>query len=146
MKVLFLIVSLSLSIVTAGFAQGTVPATVPQAGAPVPGNALEMSTASPLSDSTRQVIHKLFKRGRLYGTIGAISGGLLLGSGTGYAIGGETFRNTGYPIIAGATALVVGTMGMVQFSRRREREVLAALERGQPLPAYAVRWLPLARK
>jgi hypothetical protein len=146
MKALFLVASLMLSFVNAGFAQEAVPPTVPQANAPANANALGTSNASPLSDSTRQAVHKLFKRGRLYGAIGAISGGLVFGSGTGYAIGGEAFRNTGFSLVAGATSLVVGAMGMVQFSRRREREVLAAMERGQPLPAYAVRWLPLIGK
>ncbi|MBC8082032.1 MAG: hypothetical protein H7Z21_02370, partial [Hymenobacter sp.] len=121
MKGLFVIISLSLSLANAGFAQGTMPVAVPQTSATTPGNALGVSAASTLSDSTRQAVHKLFKRGRLYGTISAVSGGLGFGSGIGYAIGGESFRNTGFSLIGGATALVMGTMGMVQFSRRRER-------------------------
>ncbi|MCC3151590.1 hypothetical protein Q3A66_02045 [Hymenobacter sp. BT770] len=148
MRIITLLVLLLLAAGNASFAQVALPAAAEQVGQPSPTDSprVRAATTASLSDSMRQTIHKLFKRGRLFGTISAVSGGVLLGSGTGYALSGESFRNTGFSIIGGVSALVIGTMNMVQFSRRREREVIAALERGQPLPRYAVRWMPLVGK
>jgi len=121
------------------FAQDAAPTTVsPAAAATAP--------ARPLSDSTRQAVHKLFKWGRLYGVISTVSGGLVLGSSTGYAIGGDTnWKNLG-SIAMGGTALALGTTSLVRFSRRREREVLAALERGETLPPYVMLMSPFLPK
>ena len=102
--------------------------------------------ARPLSDSTRQAVHKLFKWGRIYGLISTVSGGLVLGSSTGYAIGGDTnWKNIG-SIAMGGTAVALGTTSLVRFSRRRERAVLAALERGETLPPYVMLMSPFLPK
>ena len=123
---------------TTGFAQVTTSA--PQ----IPG--MTPAVYRPVSDSTRQAVHKLFKWGRLYGLISTVSGGLVLGSSTGYAIGGDTnWKNLG-SLAMGGTALTLGTSSLVRFSRRREREVLAALERGEALPSYVMLMSPFLPK
>ncbi|AHJ96162.1 hypothetical protein [Hymenobacter swuensis] len=113
---------------------------------PVAPDAAVAAPVRPLSDSTRQAVHKLFKWGRLYGLISTVSGGLVLGSSTGYAIGGDTnWKNLG-SIAMGGTALALGTTSLVRFSRRRERAVLAALERGETLPPYVMLMSPFLPK
>lgn len=126
---------------------GTTSTSFAQTAAPAPVATTALAApARPLSDSTRQAVHKLFKWGRLYGLISTVSGGLVLGSSTGYAIGGDTnWKNLG-SIAMGGTALALGTTSLVRFSRRREREVLAALERGETLPPYVMLMSPFLPK
>lgn len=128
---------LLLGATSTGFAQTT---------APVAPNAAVATLARPLSDSTRQAVHKLFKWGRIYGLISTVSGGLVLGSSTGYAIGGDTnWKNLG-SIAMGGTALALGTTSLVRFSRRHERAVMVALERGETLPPYVLLMSPFLPK
>ncbi|WP_310396519.1 hypothetical protein [Hymenobacter sp.] len=138
MKTFALFLSLLLAAGHAGFAQAS---TSPAGGQSA--DAARFVARPPLSDSTQQLVHKLFKRARLFGVISAVSGGVLLSSGVMYDRRGESFRDTGFSLVGGGAGLTIGILNLGQFSRRRERAVLAALERGQPLPAYAVRWLPL---
>ena len=100
----------------------------------------------PVSDSLRHAIHKLFKMGRLISIAGGASGGLLVGSTVSYAVRGDTDWSTGLDLFFGANSLALGIHGMVQFSRKRERQVLADLERGKPLPEYVSTWLPMVTR
>ncbi|RSK47366.1 hypothetical protein [Hymenobacter rigui] len=126
------------AVATTGFAQVIAPAAQTPTSAP--------AVYQPVSDSTRQAVHKLFKWGRLYGLISTVSGGLVLGSSSAYAIGGDmNWKNLG-SMAMGGTALALGTTSLVRFSRRHEREVLAALERGETLPPYVMLMSPFLPK
>lgn len=135
MKKLFLIVWVVLAASSAGFSQ--------QAESPVATEPAIVAPARPVPDSVRQVLHKLFKRGRLFSTISAISGGMIVGGATSYIIRKDDDWRTGVDLALGANAMIMGVYGMVNFSRRRERELLATLEQGQPIPPYVTYWMPL---
>lgn len=86
-------------------------------------------------------MHRLFRHARRLGGLSAVGGGLVLDSGAGYALRGEPLRTTSISLVAArGLARSTGLLTRGHF-RRRERAVLAALVRGQPLPAYAERWL-----
>lgn len=102
-----------------------------------------VAPARPVPDSVRQALHRLFKRGRLFSTISAISGGLIVGGATSYIIRKDDDWRTGVDLALGANAVIMGVSGMVNFSHRRERQLLATLEQGQPLPPYYTYWMPL---
>ncbi|SNC68425.1 hypothetical protein SAMN06265337_2308 [Hymenobacter gelipurpurascens] len=123
--------------ISTGFAQQTTPVITPTTTiAPV-------AVPRPLPDSLRQQVHKLFKWGRLASTVGAVSGGLLIGGATSYAVRGDADWSTGINASVGTSAAVMGAMGLVRFSRKRERQLMAQLENGQPLPEDVAAWLPL---
>jgi len=94
----------------------------------------------------RQVVHKVFKRGRLYSTVGAVAGVTVFGSSLGYIIGGRSDWTTGLDLSMGAGAASFGIANMIQFNRRHERELIAALERGEPLPESMAYWVALLGK
>ena len=94
------------------------------------------ASARPLPDSVRQAVHQLFKRGRLWSAVGGVSGGMVLGSGVTYAAkDGMTWQPL-VDILLGGTALAGGLTGRAHYSRRREKQTLAALAQGYPLPPY----------
>lgn len=139
MKTIVLAALLLLGAVTVSFAQDSVSVSTGR-------NTSYLATTRPVSDSMRQVVHKLFKWGRLYGLVSTVSGGLVLGSSAGYAIGGDgNWKNVG-GILLGGTAVALGTTSLVRFSRRHEREVLAGLERGETVPSYVLLMSPFLRK
>jgi hypothetical protein len=142
MKNVSLFVSVLLLSGSISFAQST---TTPAVEAAVSSTALLPST-KPLSDSMRQVVHKVFKRGRLYSTVGAVAGATVFGSSLGYIIGGHSDWTTGVDLTMGATAASFSVANMIQFNRRHEREVIAALERGEPLSEFVRNWVPLLSK
>ena len=119
------------------FAQST-NSTVP--GSEINTSIVQAST-KPLSDSMRQVMHKIFKRGRLFSTVGAVAGATMFGSSLGYIIGGRSDWTTGVNLTLGASTTSYGVTNMIQFNRRHERAVIAALERGEPLPESMVQWV-----
>ncbi|SNR86446.1 MULTISPECIES: hypothetical protein [Hymenobacter] len=117
-----------------------------QQTAPSPANSVGAYQAGSVSDSTRQVLHRLFKRGRLYGTIGAVAGGMVVAGATSYVARGEGNWQTGIDYVLGTSALASGLTIRVLFSRRNERKLLEDLAQGKPLPDYVVQWLPFAQK
>ncbi|WP_310396429.1 hypothetical protein [Hymenobacter sp.] len=120
---------LTLGPVCTATAQVVAPAAGEQVAYP---GAVAMPRSVP--DSVQQAVHKLFKWGRRMSIVSGAGGSFLLGS------------SLTYPAIGlGATGVASGILGMVRFSRRRERRILAALERGQPLPPYLNRMLLVAR-
>lgn len=139
MKKLFLIVWMLLTAGSASFAQQTAPPVATEQ----PTVSLAMAAPQPVSDSLRQAVHRLFKWSRLYGTIGAVSGGLMVAGAIGYIARDDDDWSTGVNLALGANALAMGSISMVRFSRRRERELMKALEQGQPLPPYVTYWMPL---
>lgn len=140
MKKLFLIVWVLLAASNASFSQQTAPPVATET--PVPSPVMAAAT-QPVSDSLRQAVHRLFKWSRLYGTIGAVSGGLMVAGAISYISRNDDDWSTGVNLALGANALLIGSSGMVRFSRRRERELMKALEKGQPLPPYVTCWAPL---
>jgi hypothetical protein len=134
MRKICVLLWLLMVISVAGFAQQTVP--------PPASSSVQMA-AQPVPDSVRQVLHKLFKRGRLFGTISAISGGLMVGGAVSYIARDDDDWSTGVNLALGVNSLAMGTISMVRFSRRQERKLMAALEQGQPLPPYVANWMPL---
>ena len=142
MKKLLLLIALVLALVSTGFAQKTAPA----AGGYLVDSLHATTVTTPLPDSIRHVIHKLFKWGRLYGTVGAVSGGIMVASATTYIANRKDDWGTGVDLCLGTNAVVFGTISMIRFSRKRERQVLADLEQGQPLPPDVAAWLPFMSK
>lgn len=141
MKRLILIAAFMLSLVEVGVAQKAEPTTsrylLDSLRAP--------TVTAPLPDSMRRAVHKLFKWGRLYGTIGALSGGIMVAGAITYVARRDDDWTTGVQLALGANALTFGTISMVRFSRKRERQLLASLEQGEPLPPDVAAWLPLVR-
>jgi hypothetical protein len=101
---------------------------------------------SSLPDSVRQAVHQLFKRGRLYSTIGGVSGLVVASSGVTYAIRDGAGWSSGIDIVLGGTAVAGGLVGRARYSRRQERQALAALGQGYPLPPYIAEMVPLISK
>jgi hypothetical protein len=140
MKKLFLIVCVLLAASSTSFSQQAVPPIAKEQSTAAP---VVEAAAHPVPDSVRQALHKLFKRGRLFSSLSAISGGVFVGGATSYIIRDEDDWRTGVDLALGANALIMGVSGMVHFSRRRERKLLETLEKGQPLPPYYTYWMPL---
>lgn len=138
MKKLFLIGGILLATSSASFAQQTEPPIATE-----PPTASAATTRPVVSDSLRQVVHRLFKWSRLYGTIGAVSGGLVVAGAISYRARDDDDWSTGVNLALGANALAMGSISMVRFSRRHERELLKALEQGHPMPPYVTYWAPL---
>ncbi|TVT40644.1 hypothetical protein FNT36_14340 [Hymenobacter setariae] len=103
-------------------------------------------SASSLPDSVRQAVHQLFKRGRLYSTIGGLSGLLVASSGVTYVVRDGVGWSSGIDIVLGGSAVAASAMGKARYSRRQERKVLSALEQGYPLPTYVAELVPLLPK
>jgi hypothetical protein len=146
MKKLFLIVCVLLVANLASYSQQTVPPIAIEQPAASPAMA---AATRPLSDSLRQAVHRLFKRSRLYGTIGAASGSIMIASATNYIAKGDADWITGVNLALGFNALTLSTINMVRFNRQRERELLKALEQGQPMPlyvAYSMSLIPQKKK
>jgi len=127
---------------SAGFAQPTT-ATAPTLAV---SSTTVLASTKPVSDSMRQMVHKIFKRGRLYSTLGAFAGATVFGSSLGYIIGGHSDWTTGVDLSMGASAASFSVANMIQFNRRHERKVIAALERGEPLPESMAYWVSLLGK
>lgn len=103
-------------------------------------------TSRSLSDSARQAVHQLFKRGRLYSTIGGASGLLVAASGVTYAVRDGVGWSAGLDVVLGGSAVVASVLGKARYSRRQERKALSVLEQGYPLPAYVAELVPLLPK
>lgn len=142
MRKVKLAILLVVTTVSVGFAQTTVP----NSAGYIAGSLSQNSNSGLLSDSTRQLVHTLFKWGRLYGTIGAVGGGLMTAGSTSYLVRGDQDWSTATNLGLGASAMFFGAVAMVRFSHHREQRVLAALERGQPLPGYVAAWVPLVAR
>jgi hypothetical protein len=102
--------------------------------------------AKPVADSVRQAVHQLFKRGRLFSTVGGVSGALVVSSGVTYAARGGLVWQPVTDILLGGTAVAGGVIGRARYSRRQERQALAALEQGYPLPPYVAELVPFLPK
>jgi hypothetical protein len=114
----------------------------------LPPASLEASSPSPTSlpDSVRQAVHQLFKRGRLYSTIGGASGMLVTASGVTYTIRDGVGWSSSIDVVLGGSAVVASVLGKARYSRHQERKALSALEQGYPLPAYVAELVPLLPK
>lgn len=99
--------------------------------------------AKPVPDSVRRAIHQLFKRGRLFSTIGGLSGALVVGSGVSYGVRTGQVWQAGADVLIGSGAVGAGIVGRLRYSRRQERQTLQALERGYRLPHYVTELVPL---
>lgn len=117
-------------------------------GAPASSAALTDTVVArrPVADSVRQAVHQLFKRGRLYSTVGGISGALVVSSGVTYAARGGVVWQPVADILLGGTAVAGGLVGRARYSRRQERQALAALEQGYALPPYVAELVPFLPK
>jgi len=100
----------------------------------------------PLPDSVRQAVQQLFRRGRCYSIIAGVSGLCVLSSGVIYTAREGVNLGTTPNILYGGGAAAAGAIGRAQYSRRRERQVLEALQYGSRLPAYAAEFAPLLPK
>jgi hypothetical protein len=137
-----LLLSLLLVLATsrACFAQHA-PTVSLEASVSVPG-----LVASPVTDSVRQAVHQLYKRGRLVSTVGGISGVLLLSSGVTYVVKDGMGWQPSIDILLGGSATAGGLIGRARYSRRQERLALAALAQGNSLPPYVAQMVPLISK
>ncbi|RZK29481.1 MAG: hypothetical protein EOO63_08985 [Hymenobacter sp.] len=111
-----------------------------------PPAALDTAVAHALPDSVRQAVHQLFKRGRLYSSIGGLSGLLVASSGVTYAVRDGVGWSSGLDVVLGGSAVAASIMGKARYSRHQERKALSALEQGYPLPAYVAELVPLLAK
>jgi hypothetical protein len=118
-------------------AQQPQPATVEAPVAPIAGR---------LPDSVRQAVHQLYKRGRLFSTVGGLSGVLVASSSVVYLAKGSSVWQPGVDLLLGGGAIGVGVAGRARYSRRQERKALAALEQGYSLPPYVAELVPLLPK
>lgn len=118
-------------------AQQPQPATVEVSVAPVAGR---------LPDSVRQAVHQLYKRGRLFSTVGGLSGVLVASSGVVYLANGSSVWQPGIDLLLGGGAIGAGVAGRARYSRHQERKALSALEQGYPLPPYVAELAPLLPK
>jgi len=101
----------------------------------------QLSLADSSVDSTRQAVQKIFKWGRRLSWVAVVSGGLVTYSGISYTARGDGGWRTGIDIGTGSFATFIGVQGIIRFNRRHERQVLAALAQGQPMPRYVAQWL-----
>jgi hypothetical protein len=99
-----------------------------------------------LPDSVRQAVHQLYKRGRLFSTVGGLSGALVASSGVVYLAKGSTVWQPGLDLLLGGGAAWIGVVGRARYSRRQERKALSALEQGYSLPPYVAELVPLLPK
>lgn len=100
----------------------------------------------PVTDSVRQAVHQLFKRGRLFSTVGGVSGALVVGSGVTYAVRDGLVWQPIADVLLGGTAVAGGLVGRARYSRHQEKQALAALEQGYALPPYVAELVPLLPK
>lgn len=112
----------------------------------LPPTALTAAPASALPDSVRQAVHQVFKRGRLYSTVGGLSGLLVASSGVTYAVRDGVGWSSGLDVVLGGSAVAASVMGRARYSRHQERKALSALAQGYPLPAYVAELVPLLPK
>ena len=113
---------------------------------PLRASQTDTVAARPVTDSVRQAVHQLFKRGRLYSTVGGVSGALVLSSGVTYAVRDGLVWQPVADILLGGTAAAGGILGRARYSRRQERQALAALAQGYPLPPYVAELVPFLPK
>jgi len=99
-----------------------------------------------LPDSVRQAVHQLYKRGRLFSTVGGLSGVLVASSGVVYLTKGSTVWQPGIDLLLGGGAVWAGLAGRARYSRHQERKALSALEQGYSLPPYVAELVPLLPK
>lgn len=118
-------------------AQQLPPTTVSASSAPA---------TRPLPDSVRQAVHQLYKRGRLFSTVGGLSGVLVASSGVVYLANGSSVWQPGIDLLLGGGAIGAGVVGRARYSRRQERKALSALEQGYSLPPYVAELVPLLPK
>ncbi|RZK29811.1 MAG: hypothetical protein EOO63_08245 [Hymenobacter sp.] len=105
-----------------------------------------MMAKRPVTDSVRQAVHQLFKRGRLFSAVGGVSGALVVGSGVTYAVRDGLVWQPITDVLLGGTAVAGGLIGRARYSRRQEKQALAALEQGYGLPPYVAELVPLLPK
>ncbi|UOR06950.1 hypothetical protein MUN82_07565 [Hymenobacter aerilatus] len=134
-KSLLILVCLLLTLSGSSLAQATTATS--QSASIVDQQALPI----PIADSTQQAVHKIFKWGRRLSWAAAVSGGLVTYSGISYTARGDGGWRTGIDMVTGGYAAFIGVQGIVRFNRRHERQVLAALAQGQPVPPYVAQWL-----
>jgi hypothetical protein len=91
-------------------------------------------------------VHQLYKRGRLFSTVGGLSGALVASSGVVYLAKGSTVWQPGLDLLLGGGAAWIGVVGRARYSRRQERKALSALEQGYSLPPYVAELVPLLPK
>jgi hypothetical protein len=113
---------------------------------PVAINPPLSSGARHLPDSVQQAVHQLYKRGRLFSTVGGLSGAAVTSSGVIYLAKGTAVWQPGIDLLIGGGAVWAGVVGRARYSRHRERQALSALEQGFPLPAYVAELVPLLPK
>ena len=77
-----------------------------------------------LPDSVRQAVHQLYKRGRLFSTVGGLSGALVASSGVVYLAKGSTVWQPGLDLLLGGGAAWIGVVGRARYSRHQERKAL----------------------
>jgi hypothetical protein len=104
------------------------------------------SAAHVIPDSVRQAVQQLFRRGRRYSLAAGVSGLFVLSSGVIYTAREGVNWGTTPNILYGGGVAATGLLGRAHYSRRRERQALAALEHGYRLPAYAAEFAPLLPK
>lgn len=134
------LLTLLLTLCAAG---GNCVAQQPQ---PVTINAPISSVAARLPDSVRQAVHQLYKRGRLFSTVGGLSGAVVASSGIVYLANGAAAWQPSIDLLLGGGAIGAGVAGRVRYSRHQERKAISALEQGYPLPPYVAELVPLLPK
>jgi hypothetical protein len=102
--------------------------------------------AKRIPDSVRQAVHQLYKRGRLFSTVGGVSGVVVASSGIVYLVKGAAVWQPGIDLLLGGGAVWAGVIGRTRYSRHQERKALSALEQGYPLPLYVAELVPLLPK
>jgi hypothetical protein len=113
---------------------------------PVAIDANNLPQAKRLPDSVRQAVHQLYKRGRLFSTVGGLSGAVVASSGVVYLAKGTPVWQPGIDLLLGGGAVWAGVVGRAHYSRHQERKALSALEQGYPLPPYVAELVPLLPK
>ena len=99
-----------------------------------------------IPDSVQQAVHQLYKRGRLFSTVGGVSGAVGASSGIVYLAKGAAVWQPGIDLLLGGGAVWAGVIGRARYSRHQERKALSALEQGYPLPPYVAELVPLLPK
>ena len=113
---------------------------------PVVLDATTLPQVKRLPDSVRQAVHQLYKRGRLFSTVGGLSGAVVASSGVVYLAKRTPAWQPGIDLLVGGGAIWAGVVGRARYSRHQERQALSALERGYSLPPYVAELVPLLPK